>query len=84
MSALPPPIGWELCWPVRRNGLAVGAFDFYAQLLLSSQERDTWSRAGYELVDDGQGVEFTFEACTTLQWLVNKLSVSYPFVKGVA
>ena len=83
-SAFAPPIGWEVCLPVRDQGQIAGAFDFQAQLLLSSQDKKFWSPAGYELINDGAGVEFTVEACTTLQWLANRLYERYPFGKDAA
>ncbi len=72
-SALPPPIGWEMCFPVRIGGCVFGALDIQIQLPLGPEERQTW--AGQLLAEPDQYIDFELEECTKLQWLIDQVAV---------
>lgn len=82
-SIIAPPIGWEICLPMRLNGIIFGAIDILIQLELNTNEKQHW--ANYLLTESDEVVQFSLDDCANLQWLTDHISSQFtkqrPFEK---
>jgi hypothetical protein len=80
-SGVVPPIGWEICSPMQSHSRTFGAIDFFVQLNLNDDEKEFWKES--LLTEEENGMDFSEDQCSGLQWLVNLISSKYQKAKAL-